>query len=49
MAATIKEKKAPPPIVRNEMRPVPNYADSFWCTYIVSVVAANIAELGEFM
>ena len=27
------------------MRPVKyNYADSFWCTYIVSVFAASIAE-----
>lgn len=32
---------------RNQLRPVKyNYADSFWCTYVVSVVAANIAELG---
>lgn len=30
------------------MRPVRyNYADSFWCTYVVSVFAANIAELGR--
>lgn len=32
---------------RNEMRPVRyNYADTFWCTYIVSVFAAQVAELG---
>lgn len=36
------------PVTRNEMRPVKyHYADTFWCTYIVSVVSANIAELGE--
>lgn len=34
---------------RTEMRPVKfHYADSFWCTYVVSVVSASIAELGEF-
>jgi hypothetical protein len=30
--------------------PVPlktNYADTFWCTYCVSVIAASIAELGK--
>lgn len=33
---------------RNQLRPVKyNYADSFYVTYVVSVVAANIAELGE--
>jgi len=25
-----------------------NYADSFWCTYIVSVVAASVAEICEY-
>lgn len=36
------------PVTRNEMRPVKyHYADTFWCTYIISVVSANIAELGE--
>lgn len=34
---------------RNQLRPVYHYADSFWCTYVVSVVAANIAELGEII
>lgn len=35
------------PVTRNEMRPVKyHYADTFWCTYIISVVSANIAELG---
>lgn len=30
---------------RNEMRPVKyHYADSFWCTYLISVFAASIAE-----
>ena len=30
---------------RTEMRPVKyHYADSFWCTYLVSVFAASIAE-----
>jgi solute carrier family 25 uncoupling protein 27 len=30
---------------RNQMRPVKyDYADSFWCTYIISVFAASIAE-----
>lgn len=38
------------PVTRNEMRPVKyHYADTFWCTYIISVVSANIAELGEQM
>lgn len=33
---------------RNQLRPVKyNYADSFYVTYVVSVVAANIAEMGE--
>lgn len=37
------------PSTRTEMRPVKyHYADSFWCTYMVSVVSANIAELGEY-
>lgn len=36
------------PSTRTSLRPVRfHYADSFWCTYIVSVVSANIAELGE--
>lgn len=31
---------------RTEMRPVKyHYADTFWCTYIISVVAASAAEL----
>lgn len=39
---------APPSISRKEMRPVKyHYADTFWCTYIISVVSANIAELGK--
>lgn len=39
---------AAPPIRPKEMRPVKyHYADSFWCTYIISVVSANIAELGK--
>lgn len=34
---------------RTEMRPVKyHYADTFWCTYIVSVLSANVAELGKF-
>lgn len=33
-------------VTRNQMRPVKyDYADSFACTYIVSVVAASNAEL----
>lgn len=37
------------PVTRNEMRPVKyHYADTFWCTYVISVVSANIAELGRF-
>ena len=24
-----------------------NYADSFWCTYCVSVIAASVAEVGK--
>lgn len=33
---------------RTEMRPVKyHYADSFWCTYIISVVSASAAELGK--
>lgn len=40
---------APPSILRKEMRPVKyHYADTFWCTYIISVVSANIAELGKY-
>lgn len=32
---------------RNQLRPVKyHYADTFWCTYIISVISANIAELG---
>lgn len=31
---------------RTEMRPVKyHYADTFWCTYIISVVSASAAEL----
>lgn len=38
------------PVTRNEMRPVKyHYADTFWCTYIISVVSANIAELGVYI
>lgn len=38
------------PVTRNEMRPVKyHYADTFWCTYIISVVSANIAELGIYL
>lgn len=37
-----------PAVTRNEMRPVKyHYADSFWCTYIISVISANIAEMGK--
>lgn len=36
-------------VARNEMRPVYHYADSFWCTYIISVVSANIAEMGKLL
>ncbi|XP_055600616.1 mitochondrial uncoupling protein 4-like isoform X2 [Uranotaenia lowii] len=33
------------PSTRTEMRPVKyHYADSFWCTYLISVFAASIAE-----
>lgn len=33
---------------RTEMRPVKyHYADTFWCTYIISVVSASAAELGN--
>lgn len=40
--------KAKPPPTRNEMRPVKyHYADTFWCTYIISVLSANVAELGN--
>ncbi|XP_067642042.1 mitochondrial uncoupling protein 4 isoform X2 [Eurosta solidaginis] len=43
----------PPPTAtsstRNQMRPVKyDYADSFACTYVVSVVAASIAELATY-
>lgn len=38
-----------PAVTRNEMRPVKyHYADSFWCTYIISVISANIAEMGMY-
>lgn len=45
---TSSTKRPPtPPVTRNEMRPVKyHYADTFWCTYIISVISANIAELG---
>lgn len=34
---------------RNQLRPVKfDYADSFACTYVVSVVAASIAELATY-
>lgn len=34
---------------RNQMRPVKfDYADSIACTYVVSVVAASIAELATY-
>ncbi|EDX16657.1 GD24849 [Drosophila simulans] len=34
---------------RHQLRPVKfDYADSFACTYIVSVVAASIAELATY-
>lgn len=37
-----------PAVTRNEMRPVKyHYADTFWCTYIISVISANIAEMGK--
>lgn len=26
-----------------------NYADSFWCTYIVSVAAASVAEMCKLL
>jgi solute carrier family 25 uncoupling protein 27 len=32
------------------MRPVKyHYADSFMCTYVISVFAAMVAETGEFL
>lgn len=35
------------PQQRNQLRPVKYHvADTFWCTYIISVTSANIAELG---
>lgn len=35
---------------RTEMRPVKyHYADTFWCTYIISVVSASAAELGKLI
>lgn len=44
---TTPQSPPTPPATRNEMRPVKyHYADTFWCTYIISVVSANIAELG---
>lgn len=37
------------PQQRNQLRPVKYHiADTFWCTYIISVISANIAELGTF-
>lgn len=44
--ASLKLKQDPTiPPTRNEMRPVRfNYADTVWCTYIVSVAAASVAE-----
>ncbi|XP_053950035.1 mitochondrial uncoupling protein 4 isoform X1 [Anastrepha ludens] len=43
---------SPPPApatTRNQLRPVKyDYADSFACTYVVSVVAASIAELATY-
>lgn len=37
------------PSPRNQLRPVKfDYADSFACTYAVSVVAASIAELATY-
>lgn len=36
-----------PAVTRTEMRPVKYHpADTFWGTYIISVISANIAELG---
>lgn len=41
-------KPKPSPPTRNEMRPVKyHYADTFWCTYMISVISANVAELGK--
>lgn len=37
------------PATRNQLRPVKyDYADSFACTYVVSVVAASVAELTTY-
>jgi hypothetical protein len=35
---------------RNSLRPVrpAHYADSFWCTYIISVAAASVAETATY-
>ncbi|XP_036319330.1 mitochondrial uncoupling protein 4 isoform X2 [Rhagoletis pomonella] len=54
-AQTTSGAEAPPPpptpstSTRNQLRPVKyDYADSFACTYVVSVVAASIAELTTY-
>lgn len=44
-----QQPTAAAPSTRTEMRPVKyHYADTFWCTYIVSVVSANVAELATY-
>lgn len=44
-----KDTSSSTPSPRNQLRPVKfDYADSFACTYAVSVVAASIAELATY-
>lgn len=35
---------------RNSLRPVrpAHYVDSFWCTYVISVAAASVAETATY-
>ncbi|KAH8273070.1 hypothetical protein KR018_012315, partial [Drosophila ironensis] len=48
-AAGVATAAAPSSSGRHQLRPVKyDYADSFACTYIVSVVAASIAELATY-
>uniref|UniRef100_W8ARX6 Mitochondrial uncoupling protein 4 n=1 Tax=Ceratitis capitata TaxID=7213 RepID=W8ARX6_CERCA len=52
--STAEPPSPPPPpptgsTTRNQLRPVKyDYADSFACTYVVSVVAASVAELTTY-
>ncbi|XP_026837409.1 uncharacterized protein LOC6550110 isoform X2 [Drosophila erecta] len=47
--APSKSSSPAPTSGRHQLRPVKfDYADSFACTYIVSVVAASIAELATY-